>query len=76
MYVACYRVANTDMHALHAIFNSDNDYDNYYFTLKTNNIALALKLLNKFKSPLFHKYLNVVYLSLFHLVHLRPICDV
>ena len=54
MYVACYRVANTDMHSLHAIFNSDNDYDNYYFTLKT----------------------NVVYLSLFHLVHLRPICDV
>ena len=37
MYVACYRVANTDMHALHAIFNSDNDYDddNFFFVLTT-----------------------------------------
>ena len=27
MYVACYRVANTDMHALHAICNHDHDDD-------------------------------------------------
>ena len=27
MYVACYRVANTDMHALYAICNHDDDTD-------------------------------------------------